>query len=39
MNPTDDARLTLITCTPIGLATKRLIVVADLDPFYVSPDR
>jgi sortase A len=39
MNPTDDARLTLITCTPIGLATKRLIVGADLDPFYVSPDR
>lgn len=39
MNPTDDARLTLITCTPIGLATNRLIVVADLDPFYVSPDR
>jgi sortase A len=39
MNPTDDARLTLITCTPIGLATNRLIVVADLDPFYVSPER
>jgi sortase A len=39
MNPTDDARLTLITCTPIGLATNRLIIVADLDPFYVSPDR
>lgn len=31
MDPTDDKRVTLITCTPIGLATRRLIVVALLD--------
>lgn len=31
MDPTDDKRLTLITCTPIGLATQRLIVTAILD--------
>lgn len=31
MAPTDDKRVTLITCTPIGLATRRLIVVADLE--------
>lgn len=31
MDPTDDKRVTLITCTPIGLATQRLIVVAELD--------
>ena len=34
MDPTEDARLTLITCTPIGVASHRLIVVADLDPTY-----
>jgi sortase A len=34
MDPTEDARLTLITCTPIGVASHRLIVVADLDPNY-----
>lgn len=31
MEPTNDKRVTLITCTPIGLATKRLVVVAVLD--------
>jgi LPXTG-site transpeptidase (sortase) family protein len=31
MDPTDDRRVTLITCTPIGLATQRLIVTAILD--------
>jgi sortase A len=31
MAPTDDRRLTLITCTPIGLSTQRLIVTAVLD--------
>jgi LPXTG-site transpeptidase (sortase) family protein len=31
MDPTDDKRVTLITCTPIGLATQRLIVTAVLD--------
>lgn len=31
MDPTDDKRVTLITCTPIGLATQRLIVTAILD--------
>jgi sortase A len=31
MEPTSDKRVTLITCTPIGLATRRLIVVAVLD--------
>jgi LPXTG-site transpeptidase (sortase) family protein len=34
MDPTGDARVTLITCTPIGLATQRLIVVATLDESY-----
>ena len=34
MDPTDDKRLTLITCTPIGLATQRLIVTAELDEHY-----
>src|SRR5205823_6581603 len=28
MDPTNDRRVTLITCTPIGLATQRLIVTA-----------
>lgn len=31
MAPTDDKRVTLITCTPIGIDTRRLIVVATLD--------
>lgn len=31
MDPTDDKRITLITCTPIGLDTQRLIVTAVLD--------
>lgn len=31
MDPTDDKRVTLITCTPIGLATQRLIVTAMLE--------
>ena len=31
MDPTTDKRVTLITCTPIGLATQRLIVTATLD--------
>jgi sortase A len=34
MDPTDDKRVTLITCTPIGLATQRLIVTAQLDESY-----
>lgn len=37
MAPTDDSRVTLITCTPIGLATQRLIVTAMLDTVYDSP--
>jgi LPXTG-site transpeptidase (sortase) family protein len=39
MAPTSDARLTLITCTPVKIASHRLIVIADLDPKYVAPDR
>ena len=31
MDPTDDERLTLITCTPIGIDTQRLIVTAELE--------
>ncbi len=31
MSPTQDSRVTLITCTPIGLATQRLVVIAVLD--------
>jgi sortase A len=31
MDPTNDKRVTLITCTPIGLDTQRLIVTAILD--------
>lgn len=31
MDPTTNKQVTLITCTPIGLATRRLIVVAVLD--------
>jgi sortase A len=31
MDPTTDRRLTLITCTPIGIDTQRLIVVATLE--------
>ena len=31
MEPTADKRVTLITCTPIGLATRRLVVVGVLD--------
>jgi sortase A len=31
MEPTADKRVTLITCTPIGLATRRLVVVGALD--------
>ena len=31
MDPTDDKRVTLITCTPIGIDTQRLIVTAILD--------
>ncbi len=31
MTPTNDKRVTLITCTPIGLDTQRLIVTAFLD--------
>ena len=30
MDPTEDERVTLITCTPIGLATQRLVVIAKL---------
>lgn len=36
MDPTDDKRLTLITCTPIGLATQRLVVIAKLDESSVA---
>jgi LPXTG-site transpeptidase (sortase) family protein len=36
MDPTDDKRLTLITCTPIGLATQRLVVIAKLDETSVA---
>jgi LPXTG-site transpeptidase (sortase) family protein len=36
MEPTGDKRVTLITCTPIGLATQRLIVVAMLDETYAA---
>lgn len=31
MAPTEDKRVTLITCTPVGIDTRRLIVVATLD--------
>jgi LPXTG-site transpeptidase (sortase) family protein len=31
MDPTPDHRLTLITCTPVGIDTQRLIVIATLD--------
>ncbi len=31
MDPTDDKRVTLITCTPVGIDTQRLVVVAELD--------
>lgn len=31
MEPTNDRRVTLITCTPIGIATQRLVVTAILD--------
>ncbi|MEP6774824.1 MAG: sortase [Chloroflexota bacterium] len=31
MAPTNDKRVTLITCTPVGIDTRRLIVVATLD--------
>ena len=31
MAPTDDERVTLITCTPIGIDTQRLIVIAELE--------
>lgn len=31
MDPTEDKRVTLITCTPIGLATQRLVVIAKLE--------
>ncbi|HYP18859.1 MAG TPA: class D sortase, partial [Chloroflexia bacterium] len=34
MDPTGDKRITLITCTPIGLATQRLVVTAILDETY-----
>jgi LPXTG-site transpeptidase (sortase) family protein len=36
MDPTDDKRVTLITCTPIGLATQRLVVIAKLDESSVA---
>ncbi len=39
MAPTTDARLTLITCTPVRFATRRLIIIADLDTSYVAPER
>ena len=39
MAPTTDARLTLITCTPVKIASHRLIVIADLDPNYTAPAR
>lgn len=31
MDPTTDHRLTLITCTPLGIDTQRLVVIATLD--------
>ncbi len=34
MDPTSDKRVTLITCTPVGLATQRLVVTAALDESY-----
>ena len=39
MDPTDDKRVTLITCTPIGLATQRLVVIARLDEGYAASSR
>ena len=39
MAPTTDARLTLITCTPVRFATRRLIIIADLDTNYAAPER
>ncbi len=39
MAPTTDARLTLITCTPVRFATRRLIIIADLDTNYTAPSR
>jgi sortase A len=36
MAPTDDKRVTLITCTPVGIDTRRLIVVATLDESWNS---
>jgi LPXTG-site transpeptidase (sortase) family protein len=41
MAPSDDKRVTLITCTPIGIDTRRLIVVATLDETWgpVTGDR
>lgn len=39
MDPTDDKRVTLITCTPIGLATQRLVVIAKLDEGYAASSR
>ncbi len=39
MEPTTDSRLTLITCTPVKIASHRLIVIADLDRNYVAPTR
>jgi sortase A len=36
MDPTEDKRLTLITCTPPGLATQRLVVIAKLDESSVA---
>ncbi|HEX8597714.1 MAG TPA: sortase [Chloroflexia bacterium] len=36
MDPTGDKRLTLITCTPLGLATQRLVVIAKLDESSVA---
>lgn len=39
MAPTTDKRVTLITCTPIGLATQRLIVVGLLDEQYSGTGR
>jgi LPXTG-site transpeptidase (sortase) family protein len=38
MAPTTDQRLTLITCTPVKIASHRLIIIADLDTKYVSTD-
>jgi LPXTG-site transpeptidase (sortase) family protein len=39
MAPTTDSRLTLITCTPVKIASHRLIIIADLDTNYVAPAR